>query len=77
MSCYKPTQHEKEVLNEILAKFTDYQALRTRIRKSTYKGKGRPRNDDFIVLPKSEVQNYLNYECLVNGFVTIYTKIQK
>jgi len=74
MKDYTPTKEERDMYKSIQDNFKRFEASRIKIRKCTYSGKGRPRNDDYIVLPINMVQDYRNYERLMNGFTTHYVK---
>ena len=45
---------------------------KVKYRKSSYGGKGRPKKDDYIVLPLKDLRDYQVMEIYENGFSTNY-----
>lgn len=53
--------------------FTNFQESKVRYRTYKYKGKGRPRKSDYIIIKRKDLLDYQLFEVFNSGFTTNYT----
>lgn len=71
---YTPSKKDKGTVKDICKMYKALLESKIKYRKCTYKGHGRPRNDDYITLPNKLLNDYMAYERLWYGTTVSYTK---